>query len=74
METVKISVEYQATLHQDGLVKVWNWKEGGEMNTEHICKTPIWEILNSENLYKILTEQTIELPAEFFHRYFDEVQ
>lgn len=64
----KITAEYQTTLHQDGLIKIWLWKDGGDLNIQYQCKVPIWEMLPSNDLYKLLTEQTVEIQQSVLDR------
>ena len=46
-----ISIECGEGAPNDGMVKVWWWREGSAPNQELKAKIPIWEILNAHQTF-----------------------
>lgn len=61
MKTAKISIECGATIPEDGIMKVWWWKEGAELNQEWEMERPVWEIFNAKETFMLCLGETIEV-------------
>jgi hypothetical protein len=57
-----ISIEDGRTSPNDGIVKIWWWREGAELNQEFKAKKPIWEILDAHQVFLLCSVgETIEV-------------
>ena len=57
-----ISIECGETAPNDGLVKVWWWKKGSELNQEMKANKPVWEILDAHQTFLLCSVgETIEV-------------
>ena len=57
-----ISIECGETAPNDGLVKVWWWKQGSELNQEMKANKPVWEILDAHQTFLLCSVgETIEV-------------
>ena len=57
-----ISIECCETAPNDGLVKVWWWKQGSELNQEMKANKPVWEILDAHQTFLLCSAgETIEV-------------
>ena len=75
MKKATISIECGELAPNDGMVKVWWWKEGGELNQELKAKKPIWEILNAHQTFLLCSAgETIDVDEKIMLKYFDVVQ
>ena len=70
-----ISIECGELAPNDGMVKVWWWKEGAELNQELKSKKPIWEILNAHQTFLLCSVgETIEIDESVMLKHFEIVQ
>jgi hypothetical protein len=60
----KISIEDIDEAKENGIVKIWWWKTGSELNERWESREPIWNILTPYFIYKLLTEQEITVSDE----------
>lgn len=49
---------------ENGIIKIWWFKTDGKVNEQWISKQPIWDILTPYFIYKLLTDQEIEVSNE----------
>ncbi len=47
----KISIEAGIIVPEDGIIRVWWWTEGTELNHEWKATKPVWEILNAHQTF-----------------------
>jgi hypothetical protein len=49
---------------ENGIIKIWWFKKDGKVNEQWITIKPIWHILTPYFIYKLLTDQEIEVSDE----------
>lgn len=69
----KISIEDIGEAKENGIVKIWWWKSGGDLNEQWISKQPLWYILTPYFTYKLLTDQEIEVSDEIINDNFTRI-
>lgn len=75
MKKATISIECDEIAPNDGLVKVWWWKQGSEFNQELKAKKPIWEILNANQIFLLCSAGVvIEVDEKIMLKHFEVVQ
>ena len=76
METkATISIECGELAPNDGMVKVWWWREGGLLNKELKANKPIWEILNSHQTFLLCSAgETIEVDEKIIVDNFSKIE
>lgn len=61
----RISIECGITIPEDGLINVWWWKDGAELNQEWQINKPLWEVFNSHEVFLLcVVGETIEVYEE----------
>lgn len=59
----------------DGMVKVWWWKDGAELNQEWEATKPVWEIFNAHQTFLLcVVGETIEVSEKVVLSNFVQVQ
>lgn len=75
MKKARISIESGELTPNDGLIKVWWWKEGFELNQKLKAKKPIWEILNAHQTFLLCTAgDVLEVDEKIMLKHFEVVQ
>ncbi len=70
-----ISIENGEVAPNDGLIKVWWWKTGGEFNQEWKADVPVWEIFNAHQTFLLcVSGETIQIDAKLITKYFTQIQ
>lgn len=70
---VKISFECGYTPPLDGYCEVWNWKDGSGLNENYVSTTPIYNVLNSKQVYNLYSGETIEIESSILTRHFKKI-
>lgn len=75
MNKVYISVEQGGSIPNNGIIKVWSWKEKS-YNIEYKSNKPIWEIIaDSYQLFMLcIVGDTIEINEDWFLENFTEIK
>ena len=69
-----ISIENGELAPNDGLVKVWWWRQGSEYNQEMKSTKPIWEILDAHQTFLLCgCGETIEIDKELLLNNFTQI-
>jgi hypothetical protein len=70
-----ISIEAGIVPPDDGIICVWWWKDGAEMNQEWEANKPIWEIFNAHQTFLLcVVGGTIEVSEKVIRSNFTRVQ
>lgn len=71
----KISIEAGIVAPDDGVIKVWWWKDGAELNQEWEATKPVWEIFNAHQTFLLcVVGETIEVSEKVVRSNFIQVQ
>ncbi|NBL00487.1 MAG: hypothetical protein EOM50_21285 [Erysipelotrichia bacterium] len=75
MKKATISIECGELAPNDGMVKVWWWKDGAELNQEWEATKPVWEIFNAHQTFLLcVVGETIEVSEKVVLSNFVQVQ
>ena len=75
MKKATISIECGELAPNNGMVKVWWWKEGSELNQELKSKKPIGERLTAHQTFLLCSAgETIEVDEKIMLKHFEVVQ
>jgi hypothetical protein len=70
---VKISFECGYTPPLDGYCEVWIWTDGSGLNENYVSTTPIYNILNSKEVYDLYCGEIIEVESSILTRHFKKI-